>query len=183
MSTDQEGTQLIEPTASSNEANGDARPAGRATPPEPAVAAEDGRPALVKAVRGAGSWFFWLAGLSLVNSIILYAGGEWSFLFGLGVTQLVDAVVLGVGDGTAALAPAAIVTGLVLNVFTAGVYMTFGVQATRGRVWAFAVGGLAYLFDAVLVLMFGDFLALAFHAWVLYSLWRGLRAARALANP
>ena len=36
---------------------------------------------------GAG-WFFWIAALSLINSIILLSGGDRHFVVGLGVTSI-----------------------------------------------------------------------------------------------
>jgi hypothetical protein len=37
---------------------------------------------------GGANWFFWIAALSLVNSIISLYGGGWGFSIGLGFTQL-----------------------------------------------------------------------------------------------
>jgi hypothetical protein len=38
--------------------------------------------------RGAG-WFDWIAALSLINSLIALFNGNWHFLLGLGITDLV----------------------------------------------------------------------------------------------
>ena len=40
------------------------------------------------------NWFYWIAGLSLVNTILLYTGSEWVFVVGLGVTQLIDGIAI-----------------------------------------------------------------------------------------
>ena len=42
--------------------------------------------------KSGASWFFWIAGLSIINSIILLAGGQWNFIVGLGVTQIIDVI-------------------------------------------------------------------------------------------
>jgi len=41
-------------------------------------------------LKGGASWFVWIAALSVINSVILLSGGTWSFIFGLGITQIVD---------------------------------------------------------------------------------------------
>lgn len=38
---------------------------------------------------GAG-WFYWIAGLSLLNSIIMLSGSDLYFVIGLGITQIID---------------------------------------------------------------------------------------------
>jgi len=54
------------------------------------------RSKLENQVRSGASWFFWIAGLSVINAVILLAGGSWNFLIGLGITQFVSAL----GTGT-----------------------------------------------------------------------------------
>ena len=39
------------------------------------------------------SWFYWIAGLSAINSVVYLSGSDWSFLAGLGLTQLADGFV------------------------------------------------------------------------------------------
>ena len=34
--------------------------------------------ALVKRHRGGAGWFFWIAGLSLINSVVILAGSDWA---------------------------------------------------------------------------------------------------------
>ena len=41
--------------------------------------------------KGAG-WFFWIAGLSILNSIIGLTGGGVNFILGLGLSQIIDAI-------------------------------------------------------------------------------------------
>ena len=38
------------------------------------------------------NWFYWIAGLSVINSVIILAGGGWGFVVGLGITQFIDAI-------------------------------------------------------------------------------------------
>src|SRR2546422_8687548 len=41
-------------------------------------------------VRSGANWFIWIAGLSLVNSVLFVTGSHWSFFLGLAATQVSD---------------------------------------------------------------------------------------------
>src|SRR5688572_28411552 len=41
-------------------------------------------------LKSGASWFYWIAGLSIINSIAALSGAGWGFIVGLGVTQIVD---------------------------------------------------------------------------------------------
>ena len=47
---------------------------------------------LFAAGQSGANWFYWVAGLSIVNSIMQHLGGGVFFIMGLGVTSFVDAV-------------------------------------------------------------------------------------------
>ena len=49
------------------------------------------RDRLERRVKSGANWFYWIAALSLVNSIIVMANGQWSFILGLGVTEIENA--------------------------------------------------------------------------------------------
>lgn len=115
---------------------------------------------------GAG-WFFWIAGLSMINTVIVLTGSTWHFIFGLGVTSILDAV-------AARLGAAGQVAALVVNAFIAGVLILFGVFGRKGARWAFIVGMVIYALDAIISLTVGDLLGTAFHAFALYSMYRGM---------
>lgn len=125
---------------------------------------------LEKRVKSGGSWYYWVAALSLVNSIVAFSGGGGGFVIGLSVTQVVDAMLADSGGSAKAI-------GLVLGVLAAGVFVLFGVFAYKRHVWAFIVGMLLYGLDTILTVMAKQWLGLAFHGWVLVSLFIGMRAA------
>ena len=60
--------------------------------PETVLTEEQERAVEIEKYRSAflsgANWFFWIAGLSLVNSLIILFSGEWSFIVGLGATQI-----------------------------------------------------------------------------------------------
>src|SRR5574340_77246 len=53
------------------------------------------RPDLMARHLNGANWFYWIAGLSVVNSVIVLFGGAWYFLVGLGATQFVDGFMMG----------------------------------------------------------------------------------------
>jgi hypothetical protein len=65
----------------------------------------------------------------------------------------------------------------VLDVLAAGMFVLFGVFACKRHIWAFVVGMVLYAGDTLLTMLLGLWLGVAFHAWVLFSLFIGVRAA------
>ena len=125
---------------------------------------------LEKRVKSGGSWYYWVAALSLVNSVVAFSGGGGGFVIGLSVTQFVDAMLSADGGVMKGV-------GLALGVLAAGVFALFGVFACKRHVWAFIVGMLLYGLDTILTVLDQQWLGLAFHGWVLFSLFIGTRAA------
>jgi hypothetical protein len=114
-------------------------------------------------------WFYWIAGLSLVNSIVVIAGGQFHFVVGLGITSVVDGLAKAAGG-------AGTVLDLVINGTVAGVFFLFGSLASKSHKWAFIVGMVLYGLDALILLAFKDVLSVAFHAYALFAISRGLMA-------
>ena len=147
-----------------------------ATPPalSPNQTRVDVNPQLFAQLKSGASWFYWIAGLSLINSIAATAGSDWRFIIGLGVTQVLD------GLGTHFGGAAKMVT-LGLDLVVAGIFIGFGVFAHKRHLWAFIVGMVLFALDAlVMLLLVTDWLSVAFHAFVLFCLFRGLQGCRNL---
>lgn len=126
------------------------------------------------------NWFFWIAGLSLVNTVTYLFGSSLIFVIGLGVTQIVDGVMswlaMQVGQGGAVVR----VIGVVIDIFIAGVFVLFGVLGRKRLYWAVLLGMVLYAVDGVILLLFKDLLGAAFHAWALLGIWGGLKAIKEL---
>ena len=120
-------------------------------------------------------WFYWVAGLSLVNSIGMLTGQHWRFVVGLGFTQVVDALAARAGRGGA---PAAL-----LDLLLIGGFVLLGHFASRGEMWAFGAGLALYGLDGLIFLAARDWLGLGFHAFVLVMIGKGFQATRQLATP
>ncbi len=136
--------------------------------------------ALDSRVRSGINWFFWIAGLSLVNSAAYLFGTSWTFVIGLGVTQLVDGIVTGVikelGDSWSVLR----VVGVGTDLLIAGMFVLIGYFGRKRMRWPVIAGMVLYVLDAILVLVFGDFIGALFHGLGLYGIWTGLRAMQQL---
>lgn len=146
-----------------------------AMPRVQSVAASPGaNPAALAQVKSAASWFYWIAALSLVNSISAFTGSDWRFILGLGITQFIDALGQG-SEGSGKF------IALVLDIVAAGVLVLFGVFGSKGHLWAFVVGMVLFALDGVLFLLVQDWIGVAFHAFVLYCLFRGFQGCRALS--
>ena len=131
---------------------------------------------LVSRVKRGANWFYWIAGLSLVNSLIFLFGGNWSFFAGLGITQLVDGIVDQItrsGDFSFIK-----IIAFVLDLIIAAVFVMCGLWSNKFQVWAFVTGMVLYLLDGLLILVLGAYLPAAFHIFALYMIFRGLSAAR-----
>ncbi|HZO84930.1 MAG TPA: hypothetical protein VFC26_06940, partial [Verrucomicrobiae bacterium] len=124
-------------------------------------------------VKSGGSWFYWIAALSLINSIAALTGSGWGFIVGLGMTQLVDQFASNLDGGGRAVA-------IVLDLLIAGVFVLFGVFANKGHLWSFIAGMALYALDGVIFVIAGDWLAAGFHVFVLFCLFAGFRAATQL---
>ncbi len=131
-------------------------------------------------LKSGSSWFIWIALLSIINSIIVLADGSWTFIFGLGLTQLCDGIVLGVSGEFPQYAIIAKVVGFALVLVISAVFAIFANQARKRKRWAFIVGMTLYALDGLMLLAFRDFLGVLFHVWALWGLYNGLKACRQL---
>ena len=135
-------------------------------------------PMLPARIKRGANWFYWIAGLSVINSVAFASGADFHFLAGLGVTEVVDAVIdVFINQGApSALKAVAIGFDLVAVIG----FALCGYFANKFSRTAFIVGIGFYFVDAIIVLLLGDFFMVAFHAYALYSLIRGFLATREL---
>ena len=121
-------------------------------------------------MRAGAKWFYWIAALSLVNSLVVIFGGQFHFVVGLGITSVVDELAKGVGSS------AGIVLALIINGTVAGIFFLFGGFAGKAHKWAFIVGVVLYGLDGLLLLAATDILSVGFHAYAIFGIVRGLMA-------
>ena len=122
------------------------------------------------------NWFYWIAALSLVNSVSFLFGASLTFVIGLGATQFVDGLVSALSENLPHQATIVRPIGLAINVFIAGLFALFGYLGRKGFRSFAIIGMILYLLDGILLLLFKDYLGAAFHAWALFGIWGGLKA-------
>ncbi|MEP7148644.1 MAG: hypothetical protein ABI857_07145 [Acidobacteriota bacterium] len=131
---------------------------------------------LTATAKSGASWFYWIAGLSAINSIAYMSGSSLSFLAGLGFTQLAAALVdVAIDNG----APDALkIVAIVFNFFLVALFAFIGYYANKRFSVAFVIGIVIYLLDGLLLLLLGELFGAAFHAFALFFIIRGFLACR-----
>lgn len=118
-------------------------------------------------------WFYWIAALTLVTSLISLAGGGWRFFLSLGITQLIDAIAV---EAAASLGNATKIIAIVLDIFAIAVFAAVGWLSSKRQMWAYVVGMVLFLLDGLVSLLFGDWLGVVVHVIVLFVMFRAFRS-------
>jgi hypothetical protein len=126
-------------------------------------------------LKSGANWFFVIAALSVINSLILLMGGKWNFIVGLGITQVISAI----GNQ---LGPIWKTVAFILSLIAAGFFAFFGAFARKGHKWAFIAGMILYAFDGLLFVLVQDWLGIGFHLFALYCIYKGLQALNGLGR-
>jgi len=117
-------------------------------------------------IKSCANWFYWIAGLSMVNTISSMSGSHWRFIIGLGITQVVDVLAQEMGS-------TGHIAALVIDVFIAGIFVVFGYLSNQHKRWAFVLGMALFGLDSLIMLIGMDILGIAFHIYVLYWIFKG----------
>lgn len=142
-------------------------------PVDPQAAAQAVIAQLETRLRNGGGWFLWIAGLSIVNSIVSLSGSQWSFIIGLGITQIIDAVAGKAAEQGATIAK---IVAFGFDLLAAGMFALFGVYARKKSRSVFIVGMILYALDGLLFVLVRDWLSIGFHAFALYGVYGGYKA-------
>ena len=131
--------------------------------------------------KSGAKWFYWIAGLSIVNSLIILFDGNVNFVVGLGMTQIVDGVALGMAKAAGGQA-APVIQGvaLAINVGIATMFVLFGYLSTQRYGWVFVLGMIIYGFDGLIFLIGPSIFSLAFHVFALFCIFNGYSALKKL---
>lgn len=128
--------------------------------------------------RAGASWFYWIAGVTLVNSLINIFGSDWNLIFGLGIGQVFDA--LGQGLAAEGGGGAFVALGLLMSMGALATYVLWGWLAARGKTLGWVAGMTFYALDAGIFVVAGDWVGAAFHGFALVVIGRGFKAHREL---
>ena len=133
--------------------------------------------ALRQQIDSSANWFYWVAGLSLVNTVIAALGSKWSFIVGLGIPQLLisEAAQMRLTPDAPALL---IATLWGVSFAITAFFAACGWFASRPSIAAFIAGAVLFALDSAIFVLATDWIGVAFHALVLYFFWKGIVAAR-----
>ena len=137
------------------------------------IPAQQVRDALKAAMKQTGSTFFWIAGLSVINTILVLTKANLMMLGGLGITLVVDVLF---SQSGAQLQP----IGFGINFTIALMFVVLGMWAGKGSKVAFFVGMGLYALDACLYVFLQDPINIAFHGYFLYLIYNRFKSMRAL---
>jgi hypothetical protein len=128
--------------------------------------------------KSGAAWFYWVAGLSLINTLSALTEANFGFALGLNVTLISDGLALhavqGGADSTAKIF--ALGFDLVVYALMAGC----GWLSQKRVLPVFALGMALYLLDALLFFLVFDVVSTILHAFALWCMWAGFSAFRRL---
>jgi hypothetical protein len=123
-------------------------------------------------VRSAARWFWWIAGLSLVNTVLFHTGSSVNFVLGLGMTAVTNALY---ADNVA--------VSVALAAVGVAFYAFIGLRAAQERLWAFYLGLAVYALDALVYVKFEDWTPVAFHGVAAFFILKGVAQVRGRGEP
>ena len=130
---------------------------------------------LQRQMKSGGRTFYWVAALSVINSLVSIFGGSIYFVIGLGITLLNDSFVNAVAEelgGSLLLLGLGFLFSLIFDLL----FVVFGYYAVKGNRWAFIIGMVFYGLDSVLMLVFREWIGFLFHLYFLWGAFRGVQA-------
>ena len=111
-------------------------------------------------------WFFLIGFLSVINTVILAAKSTVHFIFGLGITQIIDTLSFTTFENYKAVV-------LVFSFLISGIFIALGYFAKAKLKWAYLTGLVLYGLDTTIFVYSNDWLSAAFHIFVLIAIIRG----------
>jgi hypothetical protein len=131
---------------------------------------------LIRQMQNSAKNFYWIAGLSFVNSLITAFGGEFYLVMGMASTLFVDYLAVGMAEEAPELRLVFTGVALIVSLILSGIIALFGFLAIKGRRWSFVVGMLFYGVDTLIMAAFQEWKGVLIHLFFLYALFTGLRA-------
>jgi hypothetical protein len=131
--------------------------------------AQQPKSAALAQAAAAASWFFWIAGITVVNTIIFHAGSNRAFMLGLGSGQISDAVGADLGS-------IGKIVSLVFDLIAVGTFVGLGILGGKGKRWALILGVVFYTIDTLIILASKEWLGLALHGYAIMRIWPGMAA-------
>ena len=136
--------------------------------------------ALMARGKNGAHWFYWVAALSLVTSIIIVGGGDRHFVIGLGITLVSSTIAAGIAQQAPEAALTLQIIAVTFSLFVSAIVALFGWMSAKRYTAVMAIGMGLYFLDGTLYLLIQDWMSIAFHGFALYCMWTGMSAFREL---
>lgn len=128
--------------------------------------------------KNGAAWFYWVAGLSLINSLSALTDSNFGFALGLNITQIADHMALLAVKGGADASAKFFALGFDLVVYA--LMAGCGWLSQKRMLPVFALGMALYALDALLFFLVFEVVSLMLHVFALWSMWAGFSAFRRL---
>jgi len=131
------------------------------------------QPEAQKVVPSAAGWFLWIAALSLLNSFAAMTNLKYGMALGLGITQILDVLMLHLDKVPEGSNHALILRPghlAIVGVICAAFYV-IGQLARKGNNAAFLPGIIVYAIDSLIFLALKDVIGIALHGFALFMIW------------
>ncbi len=123
--------------------------------------------------KNGANWFFWIAGLSVINSLAFLSGSNWHFIIGLSITQFIDVVARSISGPYGNLF---LTIAIMMDIGFIALFVFIGLWARQKSATAFILGMIMYGFDTLLLLFIGSLIGIVFHVLALVFISRGLQS-------
>jgi hypothetical protein len=137
-----------------------------------------GRTGTIDPVARGANWFFWIAGLSVANTVLYLLGQSVFMVMGLASAAIASGFFQGIGNGLGGGRGSVlgVVSGLLGALLISSIFVGLGWAARKRMAWAFIVGMVLYALDALIWLAFRDYMSVLFHGLALVLIFQGFQA-------
>ena len=129
------------------------------------------KPSFLTRISTGPACFYWIAALTVLNSILVISGRSLRFAIGLGITAAIDVKAKELGT-----------TGLILDLLISGtvaaIFAVLGSLAGRKIRWAFLAGITLYGVEGLMCFAASDILGAALHAYTIFAISRAMIAPK-----
>jgi hypothetical protein len=129
--------------------------------------------------KNGAAWFYWIAALSLINSLMVLSGSDTSFALGLGLTLITDSMAVGFAQAEGAPQGLIVFAGI-FDAIVLALVVLCGWLSQKRVLPVYALGMGLYLLDGLLCLLLGSIMCIAIHGFALWGMWTGFTAFRQL---
>jgi hypothetical protein len=133
-------------------------------------------------IRKRANWFFWIAGLSMINSLATLFGANFAFDVGLGITQVVDGILNGLSKNLGGNWSPLRIIDLAIDICIAGVFFIIGMLGKKQMRWPITVGMILYVIDALILMEYKSYFPAVIHVVALIGIWGCFNSIKDLNN-